>query len=373
MKQRVPAEDAPHARMRTIGWSLGSACPYRCTHCYSRAMRVPSEGLTRVLIDRVAHQCAAIGVHTVVLGGNEPIYTHGLRLADSALPYIIDTLADIGIRVALVTSGPSAVMLNRIAPDTFASLEMVFASFDAPDARRHDANRGAALFKQATASIALAQAHSVDSSMLYCATSENFSRRDIQALTDLARKLQTRLRINTLKPSNPGLLPRVLSPEAFLAGFQQLTESCHTDLVDDPSLRHLLGLPSMGSCPCGTTTFRISHMREDGSLPVTPCIYVEAARSGDLRRQTLSDIVEAEAFRSFADPVERGFKERPHEGYGCRAQGILQCTPTGADPIARSTSDQPHGFLAAAKNVVEDDQLRSVFGGYLCTWMGRPK
>ena len=309
---------------------------------------------------------------TVVLGGNEPIYTHGLRLAESALPYIIDRLIGHGIRVAMVTSGPSATLLDGVAPSSFAALEMLFVSLDAPDAERHDANRGAALFRQATAALEIARARGVDSSILYCATATNFTVPDVRSLVALASDLRTRLRVNTLKPSNPGLLSKVLDPETFIAGFQELAEATTTDLVDDPSLRRLFGLPTSGSCPCGTTTFRISHMREDGSLPVAPCIYVEAARAGDLTREGLCDILEGTLFRSFARPREgAGTDAQPSQGYGCRAQGVLQGTLTGADPLADAVIGRSIEFSNGA--IEEDAHLRDVFGGYLCTWMGRPR
>lgn len=353
----------------SVGWSLGSACPYSCTHCYSRSMRVDADQLTPVLIERIIDQLASVGVKTVTLGGNEPIYTNGLSLGRSQLPFIVRSLRAAEIRVALVTSGPSATILRRVAPDAFAQLDMVFVSLDAPTAQRHDQNRGAKLFDHAKRALQASVDSGVDRAILYCAHRGNFGPVDVDSLVDLAASSAARVRINTMKPVGLDVDRLVLDPASYLAGFGRLVERCRTDLVDEPVLRALLGLDARRGCPCGTTTFRISHARSDGSIPVSPCIY-GSSRFGDLRTDSLSDILGSSEFGLSSHG--RGVGQSPGSvavGGGCTAQALLGALASGTDPMIDLVD---RGATIESPVVREDELLRERFGGYLCTWFGTP-
>ena len=68
------------------------------------------------MIDRIVDQLARLGVKTVNLGGNEPIFTNGIKIADTLLPYIIESLDDAGIIVGLTTSGDHAAEARPALP-----------------------------------------------------------------------------------------------------------------------------------------------------------------------------------------------------------------------------------------------------------------
>ena len=334
-------------------------------------MRIDAEHLSRTFVDRVVAQMAQLGVGTVTLGGNEPIFTNGLAVEDSQLAYILESLFDAQIRVALVTSGPSATILARVAPEAFDRLDMVFVSLDAPEAERHNVNRGAKLFDHAMRALQIARRRGVDRSLLYCARRGNFSSADMNDLVTLAKKTESRVRVNTLKPTGRALADRALDPESYMIGFSRLNELCRTDLVDEPTLRALLGLDTTSGCPCGATTFRVSHAKSDGSVPIAPCLYVEGARFGDLRHNSLDDILGSQEFQAFRFRAVSGEGDRnAYHGSECIAQATLGEHPQGVDPMSVLVDSRRRLPVA---DVEEDSDLRDRFGGYLCTWMGTPR
>jgi MoaA/NifB/PqqE/SkfB family radical SAM enzyme len=344
-------------KFRSVGWSLGNACPYSCAHCYSRSMRVATNGLTVGLIDDIVHQLDELGVQTVTLGGNEPIFTNGLSLEHSLLPEIVLALRARSIRVALVTSGPSATALRRISARAFSELDMIFVSLDAPTADRHNANRGAELFQHALRALLAARDAGIDRSILYCAHRGNFKPADVDQLVELSYSQSARVRINTLKPTGQDSDRLLLRPEEYWAGFSRLLKQCRTDLVDEPVLRELLGLDASGGCPCGSSTFRISHAQHDGAIPLTPCIYAANHRFGDVRESQIQQLVADDLFRRFAS----------YSCKGCKAQALLDPEGRGRD----SNYDLvDRGWRICEQGLKEDMNLRERYGGYLCTWMG---
>ena len=64
------------------------------------------------MVERIVEQLASLGVKTVNLGGNEPIFTAGLGLKRSLLHRVIQRLTDAGIYVGLTTSGVSLLQLG---------------------------------------------------------------------------------------------------------------------------------------------------------------------------------------------------------------------------------------------------------------------
>ncbi|GEB76403.1 radical SAM protein [Sporolactobacillus inulinus] len=71
--------------IKNIGWTLGNECPYRCAHCYSMSSRHKGMDLSVDIIDRVVEQVADLGVETINVGGNEPLFTNGLNPKKSLL------------------------------------------------------------------------------------------------------------------------------------------------------------------------------------------------------------------------------------------------------------------------------------------------
>ena len=63
-----------------VGWTLGNDCPYRCTHCYSFSARNRGMDLEDWMVERIVGELVSLPVETVNLGGNEPIFTNGLKI-----------------------------------------------------------------------------------------------------------------------------------------------------------------------------------------------------------------------------------------------------------------------------------------------------
>jgi MoaA/NifB/PqqE/SkfB family radical SAM enzyme len=179
----------PEGRMavRNVGWSLGNYCPNQCRHCYSASARRPGIDLEPWMVDRVVDQLGGLGVETVNLGGNEPLFTSGADPDTSLLPYIVRTLAGRGIKVGLTSSGVTLLHLARRHPDVLPLLNDVDVSFDSPFPEEHDENRRARLFPLALEALAICRRHGIERSVIFCAMSWNFSPRHIDGLLELAR------------------------------------------------------------------------------------------------------------------------------------------------------------------------------------------
>ena len=78
--------------IKNIGWTLGNDCPCKCKHCYSFSVRQKEQNLTKEIVDKVIEQIEKLNVETVNLGGNEPIFTNGLDVKKSMLPYILKAI-----------------------------------------------------------------------------------------------------------------------------------------------------------------------------------------------------------------------------------------------------------------------------------------
>ncbi len=100
-------------QIKNIGWTLGNDCPCKCKHCYSMSVREKGKNLTKEIVDKVIKQVKKIGVETINLGGNEPIFTNGLKVQDSLLPYILKELTKRNIKVGITTSGISLIALKK--------------------------------------------------------------------------------------------------------------------------------------------------------------------------------------------------------------------------------------------------------------------
>ena len=75
--------------IKNVGWSIGSYCNANCAQCYSREARKNGDLLTEADILTVLDKLETLGVRTMNLGGNEPIFTHSLQPQDSILPFLI--------------------------------------------------------------------------------------------------------------------------------------------------------------------------------------------------------------------------------------------------------------------------------------------
>jgi radical SAM protein with 4Fe4S-binding SPASM domain len=370
--------------IRNIGWTLGNDCPYRCAHCYSMSARRRGQNLSTAIVDRVVQQLVANGIETVNLGGNEPVFTNGLSVKDTLLPYIIRQLSGHGVLVGLTTSGISAIQLERHDPAAFAMLNDMDISLDSPDEAEHDANRGARIFRDATRALALCRRYGVERSIILCAMGWNFTRDRLAALLDIARRNDANVRINPLKTVDAAHLALALSPEQYYDGFAYLMEHCEALDLGEPPLATVTASAGASGCPCGRTSFRIHAITPDGAIPVSPCVYLHDYKVGDLVVDELADIVHSPQFRTFRRRNRNPDRIPGCEGCpviaacrgGCAARSYLhQVHETGEprlfsqDPYCPVRFGTQHAFPRDPP--IGDVQL--VHRNYLCTWIGRPR
>ncbi|WP_316166899.1 MULTISPECIES: radical SAM/SPASM domain-containing protein [unclassified Bradyrhizobium] len=372
--------------IKNIGWTLGNDCPYRCTHCYSMNARVKGKDMSIDMIDRIVDQLASIGVETVNLGGNEPLFTNGPNPKSTLLPYIIRQLSDANIEVGLTTSGITLIHLYRDHRDTFDLLNDVDISFDSPFEAEHNKNRGARIFHQAVQSMEFCQKHDKPHTAIMCAMSWNCSDEHVDGLVSLARRYGGNVRINPLKPVKPEHLISALSPHDYFRMFARLLSQCDPVDMGEPPLAAVCDYQHARRCPCGRTSFRIHSITPTGEIHVSPCVYMHDYKAPlDLLKHDLADIVASEQFKVFrqrnrnADEVRgcAGCSLVQQCGGGCAARSFLhhfhetgEKTMLAQDPYCpKEHADRSH--FPQQPDLIADQKL--VHMDYLCTWIGRPK
>jgi len=375
-------------QIENIGWTLGNECPYRCTHCYSMSARRRGMDLEKWMIDRIVSQLVRLGVKTVNLGGNEPLFTNGANPRKTLLPYIIESLVEEEIRVGLTTSGVSLIRLDRDHRSTVRLLNDIDVSLDSPDPDEHNRNRGAELFPQAIEALEICRRHAIDHTVILCAMTWNFSAAHIDAAVEIARRYDAHIRINPLKPVEYRHMAVTPSPRLFYEGFARLMSQCEQVDLGEPLLATVCGHPGKG-CPCGRTSFRIHSITPDGQVPVSPCVYMHEYKTGDLLKDDLLDIVQSPQFRAF-----RRRNGNPHVVAGCGGCEYLSTCRGGCaarsylhqlhergvrslfarDPYClRDYRESADGVLPAFPQQPPISQEKVlVHRDYLCTWIGRP-
>ena len=375
--------------IENIGWTLGNECPYRCTHCYSMSARRKGADLEPWMVDRIVGELSRLGVKTVNLGGNEPIFTNGIRIADTLLPYIVESLTAAGIIVGLTTSGITLLKLEQLFPHVVPLLNDIDVSLDSPNPAEHNANRGASLYGQACRALDLCTAHGIDHTIIMCAMAWNFTPEHVDAVIEVAREHHAHVRINPLKPVQREHMASLPSARMFYEGFSKLMNACHQVDLGEPLLATAAAHPGKG-CPCGRTSFRIHSITPDGKVPVSPCVYLHDYKVGDLLTDDIFSIVQSPQFRSF-----RRRTANPDAIAGCGGCGVIETCRGGC--AARSYLHHLHEQGARSlfvkdpyciedaraemgadfppfpqKPALPEDKIM-VHRDYLCTWIGEPK
>ncbi|NYT92307.1 radical SAM/SPASM domain-containing protein [Salinispora sp. H7-4] len=377
-------EECP-ATPLNIGWTLGNDCPYRCTHCYSMSAREKGMNFSVEIVDRIVDQLVSIGVETVNLGGNEPLFTNGPNPRDTLLPYIIDRLVNVGILVGLTTSGITALHLERDHNKQWRRLNDLDVSFDSPFEDEHNANRGAKIFKQAIRSLELAQQYDLDHTMIMCGMNWNFTRRHLERMVEMALQYDAHIRINPIKPVEAAHMESLLSAEQYYDGFSYLMSRCSPVDLGEPPIAAVTDYQGAKGCPCGRTSFRIHSITPDGRIPVSPCVYLHDYKFGDLRVDDLADIVQSPQFKSF-----RRRNANPEAIPGCAGCDLIQqcrggCAGRSYLHHAHETGERslfardpycpkdiaPTQVFPQRPQVPTDKRL--VHMDYLCTWIGKPQ
>lgn len=308
------------SQIENIGWTLGNDCPYRCHHCYSHIVRNRGRNLEITDADRIISQLQKIGVKSVNLGGNEPIYTSGIDPRKTILPYIIRSLYEAKIAVGLTTAGITLVYLERLFPDTIPMLNDVDISLDSPFPDEHNKNRGAPLFNLALKAIGICREYGIERTIVMCGMCWNLSDRHLIALAELARSHNALIRINFMKPTETKHMSLVPEVGQFYHACQFLFLQCKVVEIGEPLGSTMVGQGSRG-CPCGTKSFRIHSIDPSGRVQVSPCVYAHEYRVGDLLRDDLSAILGSPQFEVFRN--RRSNPETINECRGC--EHLLLC------------------------------------------------
>lgn len=284
--------------IENIGWTLGNDCPYRCHHCYSTIVRDRGRNLTLGDIDRIVGQLASIGVKTVNLGGNEPIFTDGPDPKNTTLPYIIRSLHEAGIIVGLTTAGITLVELQKRNPKEIELLNDLDVSLDSPFEEEHNANRGASLFNMALKALSICVDYNLPHTIVTCGMKWNLSDAHIDGLLFLARKYKSFVRINFIKPTECQHMELLPDPKMFFHATQRLLSQSGVIEMGEPMVSAATSYAKKG-CPCGNTSFRIHSITPRGTVPVSPCVYAHDYKIGDLLVDDLIDIIHSPQFRVF--------------------------------------------------------------------------
>jgi radical SAM protein with 4Fe4S-binding SPASM domain len=368
-------------RFENIGWTVGNHCNATCGHCYSWKVRKDSrEFLTRADVDRVVGQLERLGIKTVNLGGNEPIFTHGADLRRTILPYIIRRLHGAGLPVGLTTNGTTFAYLDAHHPGELRMVNDIDFSLDSPFAGQHDRNRGARLHDLVIRSVQRSLELGIDCSIITCGMRQNFTPDHLSAFLALTNLLGCEFRINTLKPVEPTLVEEMPTAEQYFDGFAFLMNHSHCITLGESCLGALAEAGTAG-CPCGTSSFRINAKTRDGRIPINPCVYAHEYGTGDLLTDDILDIVASPSFKAFGDrrrEIPRACRETGCEFLercrgGCTARTYLTLGKLDArDPYCPQEHVDRHGRppVPQKPDVGCHDGIR-VHDNYLCTWIGK--
>ena len=365
---------------RNIGWSLGSHCNAACRHCYSALVRDPlAAHLSLEGADTIIDRLIAYGVQSVNIGGNEPIFTNGPDFRQSLLPHILKRLSEGGIAVGITSNGVSVRLLAQHYSQALDHINDLDISLDSPFAAEHDDFRQACLFESAIDAARQAVANGTPTALVVCGMNWNLTPPHLNGLIALAVELGTELRINFLKPMNAQHMDLLPKPEQYYDTIRLLLSSTELVTLGEPTAAGVAGVEADG-CPCGRQSFRINSMRPDGTVPISPCVYLHDFAVGDLLTQNVEEIVSLPRFNEIAnrsrsiprDCLNRDCSWLQQCRGGCAARTWLMKSDLQArDPYCPDdvAHDVVHDFPSGTQ--AEGIGIR-VHDNYLCTWIGRP-
>jgi radical SAM protein with 4Fe4S-binding SPASM domain len=371
-----------NCKFENIGWTVGNHCNARCGHCYSWKVRKDSrEFLTEEDVDQVIQQLQRLGIKTVNLGGNEPIYTHGDDLSRTILPYIIRELTNADIPVGLTTNGISFKYLEQHYPEELKMINDIDFSLDSPFQKEHDFNRGVKLYKTTISAIQRSIELGIDCSIIACGMRQNFTKEYLSAYLALTKLIDCEFRINTLKPIEPSLKSEMPSREQFYEGFSFLMNNSHCITLGESCLSAFAQNGSEG-CPCGTSSFRINAKTSDGKIPINPCVYMHDFKTGNLLEDDIFDIIESPEFKAFANRKKSIPQSCRESGCsyiekcrgGCSARSFLihndleSKDPYCPQEYFNQQGQEPN--IPKYPVIGCSDGIR-VHDNYLCTWIGK--
>lgn len=366
-----------------IGWTLGNDCPCKCNHCYSFDVRRKGMDLTKAMVNRVLSQIFKLKVETVNIGGNEPVFTNGLDVKKSMLPYILKELDKNGVKVGITTSGISLIALKDHYPDALQLLNDVDISLDSPYESEHNANRGGDVFRMAIEALDICQKYHLQSGLIMCAMNWNFTIDRLEKLLAIACNYNATVRINILKPTEQKHFELIPSKEQIDAGYRFLFKNA--DIVDlsEPTLAKAAHNSKVKGCSCGIHSLRINSITPDGKIMVSPCVYMHDFRVGDLLTDDIYDILASKQFKEFE--YRRENYRRISECADCENSEICRggcfamaytyekCKTGEKNLFARDPFCTKQLSGVPAKISFSHEDFTLVHQNYLCTCIVKPK
>jgi radical SAM protein with 4Fe4S-binding SPASM domain len=206
--------------------------------------------------------------------------------------------------------------------------------------------------------------------------------RHAQEFLALANSLGCEFRVNTLKPVEPALVLEMPDSDQFYEAFAFLMENSRCITLGESCITAFTGTGHEG-CPCGSSSFRICGKTERGTIPLTPCVYLNEFSCGDLLVDDIEVILGDTVFKEFAKrrevlPTKCREVDCRYVGScrgGCGARAFLvNGTLDSRDPYC------PHEYVirhGAAPPLPSRPQIGCETGirvheNYLCTWIGLP-
>jgi radical SAM protein with 4Fe4S-binding SPASM domain len=376
-------------KIENIGWTLGNDCPYRCEHCYSTIVRNNGMELTKQNVDRIVEQLSIAGIKTVNLGGNEPIFTNGTNPKNSLLPYIIDSLHENNILVGLTTAGISLITLEKMYISSLLKLNDIDVSFDSPFEIEHNANRGANIYSQALKALDICNKYDIPHTIVTCGMNWNLTEHHISAFIDMAKKYNSFIRVNFLKPTEEHHINMMPTQEQFYQTSIQLLNSCEAIEMGEPLLSAMFNnKKDFYGCPCGSKSFRIHSITPQGEIPISPCVYAHDYKVGSLLSDDLIEILKSEEFRLFRSRNTNPalIKACSNCKYieickgGCASRAYLSnkfekntVSLNQIDPYCLLNIENKQIDSSHISDIVTENNIQLVHRNYLCTLIVKPK
>ncbi len=360
--------------MKNVGWAIGTFCNANCKQCYSRDVRTSGQLLSVSDVIQILDKLANLKISTINIGGNEPIFTHGLNAKDSLLPFIIREIKRRGMLLGITTNGTSLLLLHELYPKEFNMVDDWDISLDSPFPDEHNNNRGINLFEIAEKALELAELLNKKHSVIYCLMNWNCSLRHAKALSKITRKYNADLRINLLKPINDSLSKMEPSLEQIQDFFLWLDDFFYVKHSND--IATLTPKSNVvHNCPCGKYSFAISAKKIDGTIPITPCVYMQKMAIGNILEDNLEDLFKTPLFMLYkthkVDNKSRCYeincKHVDECSGGCLSYAIMTGQKDAIDPRCPLLNQNDFEYFFDGSVKMNEEHVHS---NYLCTWIG---
>lgn len=183
--------------------------------------------------------------------------------------------------MGITTNDMTFHYLYKKHPNILKMVNDIDFSLDSPYKAEHDNNRGAALYDSVINAVKRCVAFGIKCSIITCGMRRNLTKQYIDDYLSIVAALGCELRINMLKPVEGALMAEMPSREQFYNAFRCLISNTECITLGESCIASLAGQGSAG-CPCGRYSFRINAKTKNGTVPISPCVYLHDFRSGDL-------------------------------------------------------------------------------------------